>query len=171
MLRNFPQVLAKQMVSRTMRIAERSSTLPVMQTVAKNVTDGCQDMVVAVQGQKENLFVEERTLSVMPVPVILGDPHFHLPAKLGDFDLFGRRNAVDMCGHNGVGPQFDLAGKCLQSKNVGDGTDIFGVPEQDLFVGSDAEMIKPFHNLSFVNRKLANEVSRKIAIPWKICND
>ena len=113
-------------------------------------------MFVSIHREKKIAIIEKRTASVVPVSVELGDPHFEGLAQADELFLFAYSDSVDMGGHHGIDPEFDLAVECFQGKNVGDGADIFFVPEQDFAVAGNAEMIKLFHSRS-VFRKQGSE--------------
>ena len=151
LLRQFSEVATKEMVGRAMRITERRGALPVVQPVAKHVAECRQGMVVAFQSEQEISGIEQSALTLMAVPVILGDTHFEQLAESDDMGLLSPADAVDVGGHLGVDPKFDLAAECLQRQDVRDVPEIFVVPEQDFTMARDAEMVKLFHSPLFLS--------------------
>lgn len=86
--------------------------------------------------------VKQRTGSQMAIPVVLGDAHLQHAAKADDRIRFAECNAVDVGGHNRVRPKLNLATEGFKRKDVGDVADVFVVPEQDLLVTGDTEVVK-----------------------------
>lgn len=143
--RILPEVPPEQEVGRAMGIAERRGALAVMQAVAQHVTDGREDVVVPVQRKQELFRVEERAGPVVPVAVVFRDSHFQPLAAEGHLLLLGEGDSVQVRGHDGVRPQLHPAGEALQRQDIGDVSDVLAVPEEDLVVAGDAEMIQSFH--------------------------
>lgn len=144
--RVFPEILPEQMVGRAMGIAERRGALRVVQTVPEHVTERCQDVVVPIQRKQEISCVKERPHAVMPVPMVFGHSHLEPLTKKNHPSLLGKGYAVQVGGHDGVRPQFHPAGIALQRKNVGNVPDVLVVPEEDLVVTGNTEMVQSFHS-------------------------
>lgn len=151
LLRLFSEVVTKEMVGRAMRITERCGALSVVQPVTKHVAECRQDMVVAFQPEQEISGIEQPALTMVSVPVILGDTHFEQLAESYDIGILSPADAVDVGGHLGVDPEFDLAAECLQRQDVRDVPEIFVVPEQDFTMARDTEMVKLFHSPLFLS--------------------
>ena len=143
--RILPEVPPEQEVGRTMGIAERRGTLAMVQAVAQHVADGREDVIVAFQRKQELFRVEEGAGTVVPVTVVFGDSHLQPLAAEGHLLLLGEGDPVQMRGHDGVRPQLHPAGEALQRQDIGDVSDVLAVPEEDLVVAGDAEMIQSFH--------------------------
>ena len=63
------------------------------------------------------------------IPMELGDPHLEPLTTENHLLLFGECYSVQMCGHDGICPEFHSAGVALQRKNIGDVSDVLVVPE------------------------------------------
>lgn len=143
--RILPEVPPEQEVGRTMGIAERCGALAVMKAVAQHVTDGREDVIVAVQREQEMIRVKEGADPAMPVAVVFGNAHLEPSAAEDHPPLLGEGDPVQVRGHDGIRPQLHLAGEALQRQDVGDVPDVLAVPEEDLVVAGDAEVIQSFH--------------------------
>ena len=141
----FPEVLAEQVVGRTMGIGERRGALPVMQAVPQDITERSQNVVIPIEPEQEVSRIEEGTVPEMPGPVILGDPHLEHAAQAYNVLLLGISDTVEVGGHHGIHPKLHLAVERFERQNVGDLSDVFVVPEQDLPVACDTEMVQLFH--------------------------
>ena len=78
---------------------------------------------------------------MVPVPMILGDPHLEPLAALDHPPFLGKCDAMQMRRHDGVSPEFDLTGETLKSQDISYVPDVFIVPEKDFIVAGDAEVI------------------------------
>ena len=143
--RLLPKVPPEQEVGRAMGIAERCGALAVMKAVAQHVTDGREDVIVAVQREQEMIRVKEGADPAMPVAVVFGNAHLEPSAAEDHPPLLGEGNSVQVRGHDGVRPELHPAGEAFERQNVGDVPNVLVIPEKDLVVAGDAEMVQSFH--------------------------
>jgi len=90
----------------------------------------------------------------VPIPVEFGNSHFESLAEKEDPPFVSECDPVQMGRHDGVAPEFYLAGIRLESKDIGDVSNVLIVPEKDFIVGGDAEMVELFHSFHLFVRKI-----------------
>ena len=134
-----------------MGITEWGSALAVVEAVSQNITDGCQDMIVAIQREQELFRIKERAGGVVAIPVIFGNPHLEPPATENHPVFIGKSDSMQMRGHDGICPEFHSASIALQRQNIGDIPDILVIAEQNFLVAGYTKMIQPFHTGKLIN--------------------
>ena len=144
----FPEVLAEQVVGRTMGIGKRRCALSVVKSIPEDIAECGQDMVVAIQPEKETARIKQGTISMMPGPVVLGNAHLEPAVEADDERLLRMADAVDVGRHHGVNPKFNLTVESFECKDVGDLSDVFVVPEEDFVMAGNAEMVQLLHSRS-----------------------